>query len=114
MGEKIEVLEHHAHFHSDFFDVFKVIGQFDIVDNDLTALVLFESIDAADQSGFPRTGRAADNDPFPSFNGKVDLVEHMQVAKPLVQPGDLDDRVAGGFFLRVLVVSSTIYLASLV
>ncbi|SIK51626.1 Uncharacterised protein [Mycobacteroides abscessus subsp. abscessus] len=54
MGEKIEVLEHHADVAAHGVDVFEVVGEFDAIDNDLALLMLFEPVDAADQGGLAR------------------------------------------------------------
>ena len=39
--KKIKVLEDHAHFGTNFFDIFEVIGQLDSVDNNLALLMFF-------------------------------------------------------------------------
>ena len=68
VGKEVEVLEDHADFGTDLLDVFHVVGQFDAVDDDLAALVLFQPVDAADQGRLARTGRAADHNPFLRVN----------------------------------------------
>ena len=59
------MLKDHPHFRTDLLDILDVARQFDAVHDDPAPLMLFQAIDAADQSGFARTGRAADNDPLP-------------------------------------------------
>ncbi len=49
MREKIEVLEHHADFNPDFFDILDIVGEFDIIDDNLSALMFLEAVDAPDQ-----------------------------------------------------------------
>ena len=52
VGEEVEVLEDHADFHADFFDILEIVGQLDAVHDDLAPLVLLQAVDAADQGGF--------------------------------------------------------------
>ncbi len=44
MREEIEVLEHHANFTTHFIDLLEVVGQFDVVDDDLALLVFFRRL----------------------------------------------------------------------
>ncbi len=50
MGKKIKVLKDHPDFGPDFLDIFDVIGQFNPIDTYVAALMLFQSVDATDQS----------------------------------------------------------------
>jgi hypothetical protein len=47
--EKVGVLKNHAHFFTDFFNVFQVIGQFDAIDNNPALLMFLQPVDTADQ-----------------------------------------------------------------
>ena len=49
MREKIEVLETHANFAADLFNMFQIICQLHAVNDDLSLLVLFQAVDTADQ-----------------------------------------------------------------
>ena len=49
MRKQVEVLEHHADFAADGVDAFQVIGQFDVVDDDLALLVFLQPVDAPNQ-----------------------------------------------------------------
>ena len=49
MWKQIKMLKHHAHFGSDFFNIFEIIGQLNPIDNNLAALMFFQTIDAANQ-----------------------------------------------------------------
>jgi len=51
--EEVEVLKHHPDLGTDFFNVFDVVRQFDAVHHDPAPLVFFETIDAANERGFP-------------------------------------------------------------
>ena len=49
MRKQVEVLENHAHFGPNLVDVLDIIRQLGAVDDDLTRLMLFQTVDAADQ-----------------------------------------------------------------
>jgi hypothetical protein len=53
--EEVELLEDHAHFLADHFDVADVIAKLDPVHNDLPLLVFLQAVQAADERGFPRS-----------------------------------------------------------
>ena len=48
MREEIEVLEHHADITADGVDLLQIVGQLGAVNDDMTLLVFFQVIDAAD------------------------------------------------------------------
>ncbi len=68
MREEVEVLETHADLRPDLVDVLEVRGQNSPIDLNQTLLVLFQSVDAADQRGLTGTRRSADNNPFATIN----------------------------------------------
>ena len=68
------MLKYHADFHADFFYIFQIIGQFDAVYDDLTALVFFQTIDTANEGGFAGSGGAANNNPLAAMNFQVDVL----------------------------------------
>jgi hypothetical protein len=53
MRKEIEVLKDHSHFSADLFNVLDVVGEFDAVHHNPALLVFFETIDAANEGGFP-------------------------------------------------------------
>jgi hypothetical protein len=59
--EQVEVLEHHADFAADRFDLLEVVGQLHAVDDDAPLLVLFQAVEAAD-GGLARARRPAQHD----------------------------------------------------
>ena len=101
MRKKVEVLKNHADFGSDFFDIFKVIGQFDAIDDNLAALMFFQSIDTANQGRFSGTRWAADNDAFLLTNGQVYSAKHVEFAEPLVHIDDFDNGISWGFQITI-------------
>src|SRR5450830_127347 len=82
--EQVEVLEHHANFTTDRFDLLEVVGQFHAIDHDAALLVLFQTVEAADGGRLARTRRAAENDTFALLDVQVDVFQHVELAVPLV------------------------------
>ena len=74
-------------------DVGARIEHVDAVDDDLTLLVLFQAIDAADHRRLAGPGRSADDDALAAMDGEIDVLEDMEVPVPLVDAGHLDDDV---------------------
>ena len=89
------MLEHHTDFTTNRVDIFKVVGEFDIVDNNITLLVLLEPIESADQGRFARAGRPADYDSLPAIDFKIDILKHVKGTIPLVHLLDFDDDFVG-------------------
>ena len=99
--EQIELLEHHAHLLADRVNRFDVVGQLNAVNDQPALLVLFQPVDAADQRGLARAGRAADDDAFALGDVQVNVPQHMEiVAVPLVDFVEGDDGFRHGCFLR--------------
>ena len=48
MWKQVKALVHHADFGTDFVDLTHIVGELDALDDDLTFLVFFQAIDAAD------------------------------------------------------------------
>ena len=67
------MLEDHADFPPDLVDISDVVVQFGAEHDDPAGIVFFQAIDAPDHGGFPRTGRAANNDFLSPFDGQVDI-----------------------------------------
>ncbi|MDT4890600.1 hypothetical protein FQZ97_1274600 [compost metagenome] len=91
------MLEHHAHFAADRLDVLEVVGQLSAIDDDVALLVLFQAVDAADGGGFARARRSAEDDTLAMLHVEVDVLQHMELAVPLVHALQADDRFAGDF-----------------
>src|SRR4029077_5732952 len=73
MREKIETLEHHAHFATDFVDPPQARTQFDPVHDDPAFLKFLERVDTADQRRFSRARRAADDDALAPADIEIDV-----------------------------------------
>src|SRR5688572_18129396 len=93
MREEIELLEDHTCFHANGFDVVHIIIQFDPVHNDLALLVLLQTVDGADEGGFPGTRRAEDHHHLPFLDFHVNVFQGLKVAVPLVHTPGNNDRL---------------------
>ena len=92
MREQVELLEHHADLAADRRDVPRVLVQLDAVDDDPALVVLLQPVDAADQRRFAGSRRAADHHPLALRDVEVDVAQHVDVAEPLVDALQFDDR----------------------
>jgi hypothetical protein len=95
MRKQVEALEHHADLAAHLIDVAQARAQFDVVDDDAAFLELLERVDAADEGRLARAGGAADHDALALGDLEVDVAQHVELAVPLVEAGDGDDRVRG-------------------
>ena len=86
MREQVEMLEHHADLTPDEFDILQIAVQLNPVDVDDTALVRLQPVEASDQGGFARTGRAANDNAFTLFDLQVDIPQDVELAKPFIDP----------------------------
>ena len=84
MREQVEMLKHHANLAPDAVDLAHIVRQFHVVDNDLALLMLFQSVNAANERGFTRTGWATYNDPLTVADCQVEVLQHVEIAVPLV------------------------------
>jgi hypothetical protein len=96
MRKQVEVLEHHADFAADRFDVLEVVGELDPVDHQRALLMLLQPVDAADHRRLARPRRTADHDLLAFADLEIDVLEHVEIAIPLVEFGQLDHRFARG------------------
>ena len=61
MGKEVELLEDHADLGPYLVNVGLPVGQINSVDDDMSLGEVFKAVDAAEESGFPRPGRADDD-----------------------------------------------------
>ena len=83
------MLENHADFTAYLVNMFDVIGQFDTVYDDLTLLVLFQVIDAANHGRFAGTGWPADDDALAPADFQIDVFEYVKFAVPFMYAVEL-------------------------
>ena len=89
VGVQVELLKHHGAVLASHLQVI-LLGKRRAVDNDLARRGLLKIIDAADERRLTRTGRPDHYELLAALDGEVDIFEHMQVAKVLVEMLDLD------------------------
>ena len=90
------MLEHHADFAAHFVDLLQVIGQLDVVDDDLALLVFFQTVDAADHGRLARPRRAGHNDALAAHDLQIDVAQNVELPVPLVHVGDFDGDIGFG------------------
>ena len=100
MREEVELLEHHPRLAADLLDVADVAGELDTVDEDAPAVVLLESVDAADHRRLARPRRADDDDDLLAGDVEVDVAQRLERAEELLHADQLDHRLAGRGHLR--------------
>ena len=88
MGEKVEVLEHHAHLLAHTVDVF--IVDFLAVEDDLTAVGFLQAVEAAQEGGLAAAGRSHQYDAIALVDGQVHAAQHLQAAEMLLQIFNVD------------------------
>ncbi len=93
MGEEVELLKDHADLTADGSDVADIMGEFNAIHDDLTALVLLQPINGADEGGLAGAGRAENDDDLPLLHGHVDALQRVKVAEPLMHVAANDDFV---------------------
>ena len=90
MREQIELLEHHPDLAPYLVDCLEIVRELRPVDDDATALPVFNAVDAAKQGRLSAAGRAADDDALSLHDLEVDLAQHVEAAEPFVETDDLD------------------------
>lgn len=89
VGIQVELLKHHGAILASHLQVI-LFGERRTVDDDLARRGLLQIIDATDERRLTRTGRPDHYELLTALDGEIDIFEHMQVAKVLVEMLDLD------------------------
>jgi hypothetical protein len=89
------VLEAHANLTPNFVNVFQIRSELDTINDDITLLVFFQTVDATNQSGFTRPRRPRDHNTLATLHGHIDVAQYVESAIPLVHFGDLDSDLVG-------------------
>ncbi len=92
--EQVEALEHHPDPPTCRVDVDVRVGHVVVTDDDPAGRRCLEHVDAAQQRGLARPGRADDADHLAGVDLQADVLEHLMVAERLGQVLD-GDRVGG-------------------
>ncbi len=86
MGVQIELLEDHSYLGPKPGNIGSGIIQGHPIDDNVTLLDGFESVNAADECTFAGTAGATDYNDFSLANGQVNLFQDMEGSKPFVDP----------------------------
>src|SRR5690606_19283240 len=62
-------------------------------------LVLLQAVDAADGGGLARAGRPAQDDTLARLHAEVGVLEHVELAVPLVHALQQDHRIGAGLLV---------------
>ena len=89
VGIQVELLKHHGAILASHLQVI-LFGERRTVDDDLARRGLLQIIDATDERRLTRAGRPDHYELLAALDGEIDIFEHMQVAKVLVEMLDLD------------------------
>ena len=100
--EQVEALEHHADLLAHLVDVRLGVVDLGVLEPDLAARGLLETVDAAQQRRLARAGRAEDDDDLALVDVDVDALEHLEVAEGLAQVLDADDRLVAMGYRRLV------------
>jgi hypothetical protein len=99
VGEKVKLLENHPGLGTYLFDIANIMGELDTIDHDLALLVLFQTVEGANESGFTRARRAKDHNHLALLDLHIDSLERVEFAKPFVDTFTLDNRFSHIFLL---------------
>ena len=83
VGEQVEMLEHHAHLLAHMVNV--VVGDFLAVEDDMAAVRLLQTVQAAQERGFSAARGADQHNAVALVDGQVHALEHLQAAVVLLQ-----------------------------
>jgi hypothetical protein len=93
---QIGASEHHADLAAHLVDLFQIVGELDAIDDDLTLLMLFQAVDAADHRRLAGTRGPADDDTLTLHHLEVDIPENVVLPVPLVHLLDIDSDIRRG------------------
>ena len=93
--EEVELLEDHADFAAQFAGLADGAGEYFAVYADAAFLVGFQVVDAADEGGFARAGRAADDEALALRDVEVDVFQGVEASVPFVEVLYADDDFVG-------------------
>ena len=94
MREEFIALEDHTYPLSEFRQVFAVLSNPFAVQQDLSALNVFQGVQTSQKSAFAAAARPDDHDYFSLMHGQADPVQDSQIRKPLGQMVDDKERCA--------------------
>ena len=63
---------------------FQIVGQLDIIDDDITLLMLLEPVDTTYQGGLTRPRRPADNNTLATIYLEIDVLQYVEGSVPFM------------------------------
>ena len=94
------MLEHHPDFTAHRIYVADIVGQLDVIDNDLAFLVLLQPVYAPYKRRLSRPGGTTDNNALAVADIEVQILEYVEISVPFVHPLNPDDGGALVFLTR--------------
>ena len=93
MGKKVELLEDHAGLRADLLDVADIAREGNAVDDNVAGLVLFETVDATNESGLAGAGGADDDNYLLGPDAQAAVFEGLKFTEPFADILADDDLV---------------------
>src|SRR6266540_896159 len=90
MRKQVELLEHHPDLAAHLVDGLEILGELSAVDDDPTALPVFDTVDTAKQGRLAAARGPADDDALSTHDLEVDVVQHVELTEPFVKANNLD------------------------
>src|SRR5882672_12436994 len=90
MREQVEALEHHRDSRPDRDDRGRIAIHPRAFDKNIAAVIAFQSVDTAQDGGFSRARGTDDADHLALLDRRRDALQHLDLAKTLVNVGELD------------------------
>ena len=87
---KVKGLEDHTDVGAQFNRIKMIVRDGHAVDDDVTGLNAFETIDAANQGALAAAAGSADHHNTACDNREIDVLKDMQGTKPLIHSAKLD------------------------
>ncbi|MBT75646.1 MAG: DNA polymerase III subunit delta [Alcanivorax sp.] len=95
VGEEVEALEDHADLGAEVGECLPLGRQRLLVEGDVALVDGLEPVDRAAQRRLARPRGADHHDDLAALHRQVDVLQHVQVAEPLLHPGQHHERLAG-------------------
>ena len=101
MRKQVKMLKDHADFPTDALNIFKVIGQFNPVNNNVALLMGLQAVDTTNDGRFPGPGGATNNQFFATLDRHIDAFQHMELPIPFIDIFHFNGKVFVCILLRL-------------
>src|SRR5262249_27246868 len=88
--KQVEVLEHHPDLAAYLVDALEIFAELGAVDDDASALPVFDAVDTAKKRRLATARRAADDDALATHHLEINLAQHVEATEPFVEADDVD------------------------